>query len=156
MVLDRARRWNQQALDYWERFGTSIGDRATPLPLPAQVQGMSPRAVGIRADVVRILEPLQANIVLQRAVLTATERYDLIVATNVLIYYDRFEQALALSNVESMLSTGGVFLTNDLSQEYPGVRLRPAAVVRVPYAANQEEQVQIYTRSNFKPQLPPA
>jgi len=156
LVLDRSRGWNQLALDYWERFATTIGAPTAPLPLPEQIQGMTRRAVGIRPDVVRTLEPMQANIVLQRARLAAAQRYDLVIATNVLIYYGAFEQALALSNVESMLSDGGVFLTNDLREEYPGVRLRPAAIVRVPYSGKQEEQVQIYSRSNFQPQLPPA
>jgi hypothetical protein len=43
---------------------------------------------------------------------TAERGFDVIVATNVLVYYDRFEQALALANVAAMLAPGGVFLTN--------------------------------------------
>ncbi|PYR54410.1 MAG: hypothetical protein DMF91_26885, partial [Acidobacteria bacterium] len=39
-------------------------------------------------------------------------RFDLIVATNILVYYDAFEQALALANVSKMLRPGGFFLTN--------------------------------------------
>jgi hypothetical protein len=40
------------------------------------------------------------------------DRFDLIVATNILVYYDAFEQALALVNVSRMLRPGGFFLTN--------------------------------------------
>ena len=40
------------------------------------------------------------------------ERFDLVVATNVLVSYDPFEQALALSNIAAMLEPGGFFLTN--------------------------------------------
>ena len=43
---------------------------------------------------------------------TEHERYDVIVATNILVYYDAFEQALALANLASMLKPGGFFLTN--------------------------------------------
>jgi chemotaxis methyl-accepting protein methylase len=38
--------------------------------------------------------------------------FDLIVATNILVYYDAFEQSLALANIAKMLKPGGVFLTN--------------------------------------------
>ena len=36
----------------------------------------------------------------------------MIIATNILVYYDAFEQSLALTNVASMLRPGGFFLTN--------------------------------------------
>jgi hypothetical protein len=57
--------------------------------------------------------PQDVNIVLERmAPLAADERFDLIVATNILVYYDAFDQSLALANVSSMLRPGGFFLTN--------------------------------------------
>jgi hypothetical protein len=156
LVLDRTRSWSPGALEYWQRFATRVGETVEPLPPPAQMRDHSRRAVRIRPDVVRLMEPLQLNAVLQRVTLAVNQRYDLVIATNILIYYGAFEQALALSNVESMLGSGGVFLTNDLRQEYAGVRLRPAAVVRVPYSTGQEDQIQIYSRSAFQSQLPPA
>ncbi|HET9217776.1 MAG TPA: hypothetical protein VFR18_12400 [Terriglobia bacterium] len=156
LVLDRTRSWSPGALEYWQRFATRIGETIEPLPPPAQMRDHSRRAVRIRPEVVRLMETLQLNAVLQRITLAANQRYDLVIATNILIYYSTFEQALALSNVESMLGSGGVLLTNDLGQEYAGVRLRPAAVVRVPYATGQEDQIQIYSRSAFQSQLPPA
>jgi chemotaxis methyl-accepting protein methylase len=42
-----------------------------------------------------------------------SERFDLIVATNVLVYYGVFEQSLAAANIASMLRPGGWFLCND-------------------------------------------
>jgi hypothetical protein len=155
LVLDRTRSWTPGALEYWQRFATRVGEAVEPLPPPAQMRDHSRRAVRIRPEVVRLMEPLQLNAVLQRATLAANQRYDLVIATNILIYYTAFEQALALSNVESMLGTGGIFVTNDLGQEYAGVRLRPAAAVRVSYSASQEDQIQIYSRSAFQSQLPP-
>ena len=156
LVLDRTRPWNPQTLEDWQRVATAIGQPVEPLPLPKGTPDHSRRAIRIHPEVVRSMEPLQLNVVLQRATLASSQRYDLVIGTNILIYYDAFEQALALSNVESMLASGGIFLTNDLGQEYAGVRLRPSAVVRVPYASNQEDQVHIYSRSTFQPQLPPA
>jgi hypothetical protein len=53
------------------------------------------------------------NIVLERfSSAEAMSRFDLLVATNVLIYYDSVEQALAVSNMASMLRDGGLLLTN--------------------------------------------
>jgi chemotaxis methyl-accepting protein methylase len=41
--------------------------------------------------------------------LPATERFDLIIATNIFIYYDVFEQSLAMLNVERMLRPGAFY-----------------------------------------------
>ena len=56
-----------------------------------------------------VMVPRDVNIVLER---TDDEPFDLIIATNVLVYDDMFEQSLALANVARMLRTGGFFLTN--------------------------------------------
>ena len=38
--------------------------------------------------------------------------FDLVVATNVLVYYDLFQQALAMSSIARMMNPGGIFLAN--------------------------------------------
>jgi SAM-dependent methyltransferase len=71
------------------------------------------RAVRVRPAVTLSITPRDLNIVIERlAPLKEDDRFDLIIATNVLIYYNAFEQALALANVSAMLRPGGVFLTN--------------------------------------------
>jgi len=87
---------------------------------------------------------------------TASQKFDLIVATNILLYYDRFEQALALLNIESMLNTGAVALFNDSVEDYTGLRLRRTATVTVPYTPDQSDEVQICTVPTFQPQQAPA
>ena len=155
LVLDRNRQWNRDALDYWQRFGLSIGSAAAPLPLPAQITDADRRALTIRPEIAASMDPQPINVVLQRQLLRPEQQYELIIATNILVYYSAFEQALALSNIDSMMASGGVFLTNDLSRDFPGTRLRPIGIVRVDYSAKQADQVQIYSRSTFGPQLPP-
>ena len=67
------------------------------------------------------------NVVVQRLVATENaERFDLIVATNVLVYYDVFEQSLALANLAAMLRPGGVLLSNNVLVELPTTPLRAA------------------------------
>jgi predicted TPR repeat methyltransferase len=53
------------------------------------------------------------NIVFEHFADSATKPFDLIIATNVFLYYDTFEQALALRNISTLLKPGGFFLTND-------------------------------------------
>jgi hypothetical protein len=57
----------------------------------------------------------------------------LIVATNILLYYDVFEQSLALANIAKMLRPGGLFLTNDRLLELPAAPVRSAGELEVTY-----------------------
>src|SRR5712691_4531334 len=41
-----------------------------------------------------------------------TDRFDLVIATNVLVYYSVFEQSLSLTNIARMLRPGALFLSN--------------------------------------------
>jgi chemotaxis methyl-accepting protein methylase len=64
------------------------------------------------------------NVVWQREELEAGQRYDLVIATNVLVYYNEFEQALALDNVQSMLRGGGFLLTNNGLPEVSTLKMK--------------------------------
>src|SRR5262249_26942928 len=76
-----------------------------------------------RPDVAAALAAEDLNIVVQR--LEHDEGFDVILATNVLVYYDRFEQALALANIASMLRPGGGFVPHHLG--HPDPPLEPSA-----------------------------
>jgi SAM-dependent methyltransferase len=65
--------------------------------------------------------------------LPAGQQFDLVIATNILLYYDVFEQSLAMANVARMLRPGGVFLTNDRLFELPASPLRPVGATDVAY-----------------------
>ncbi len=41
------------------------------------------------------------------------EKFDLIIGTNIFVYYSEFEQGLAETNLRAMLNEGGLVLTND-------------------------------------------
>jgi chemotaxis methyl-accepting protein methylase len=74
------------------------------------------------------------NIVLQRLEAPPDERFDLIVATNILVYYDTFEQSLALTNVERMLRPGGFLLSNNALVELPFSHMRSVDYTTVAYS----------------------
>jgi len=95
---------------------------------------MQTRAVRLRPDVVLACQPVDLNIVLERLDLPVEERFDLIVATNMFVYYDTFEQTLALSNVAAMLKPGGFLLSNDKLPEDPRGALRRAGFTTVWYS----------------------
>ena len=80
----------------------------------------------IRPDVVLACEPVELNIVLERLDLAAADHFDLVVGTNIFLYYDAFEQMLALENTGAMLKPGGLLLTNDRLPEVPGGSMRLA------------------------------
>ena len=67
----------------------------------------------------------ELNIITQRL----GSKYDLVVATNVLVYFDDNELLLAMANIESMLGAGGYLIHNELrgaiDQDATAVGLAP-------------------------------
>ncbi len=124
-----------ELIDYWKSLGDQVGTSITPIAPPRILQGLETRAVRIRPDVVLACEPMDLNIVLERLDLPAAGRFDLIVGTNIFVYYDAFEQALALENAGAMLKPGGLLLTNDRLPVVPGGSMRLAGVTVAPYDA---------------------
>jgi hypothetical protein len=105
--------WRPDLVAYWERFGDQIGEPAAAVPPPASAGGVRLRAVRVRPSIVASIVPRDVNIVLQRPRPTGPgDRFDVVIATNILVYYDLFEQCLALINVAQMLRPGGFFLAN--------------------------------------------
>ena len=131
--------WKAAAIGYWEKFGDQIGIPMTPVPIPANVSDLKVRAVRIRPEFVSRITPVDLNIVLQRPVLASAERFDLIIATNILVYYDNFEQSLALLNVERMLRPGGFLLSNNALLELPFMRVRSLDYLTVVYSDRPDD-----------------
>ena len=106
-----------------------------------------PISIRIRPDVVAGITPRDANIVLQRLEPARDDqRFDLVIATNILIYYDVFEQSLALSNIAHMLRPGGWLLTNTPLFELPEVPMRVAGETKVSYTPGGNDWVVWYRR----------
>src|SRR3984893_10643961 len=105
--------WDADAVQYWRSFGSEIGKPVAPIQPPPALKDLETRAVEIRPEVIRSCKPVDLNIVFEQFDPSATKRFDLIIATNVFLYYDTLEQALALQNISTLLKPGGFFLTND-------------------------------------------
>src|SRR5499433_1752383 len=96
---DLQAKWKPELVRYWEAFGDQIGKPAAPAAAPAGLSDLKLRAVGIAPAFVGRVTPVDLNIVHQR--MATPQDFDLIIATNILVYYDVFEQSLALANIES-------------------------------------------------------
>ncbi|HEY6126782.1 MAG TPA: class I SAM-dependent methyltransferase [Candidatus Acidoferrum sp.] len=105
--------WPSGAENYWQHFGEIIGVQAKPLPVPQTLTGVTLRAVSIAPRFASRITPLDANVVTQRVALPPARGFDLVIATNILVYYDRFQQALAMASIARMMNPGGIFLSND-------------------------------------------
>ena len=115
LVLERDRpglEVDPEFVGYWRRAGDRLGT-SVPVVVPPQIHDVQARAVDVRPAAVLAVEGVDLNIVFERLSTPGDAgRFDLVVATNVLVYYEPFEQALAVTNMAGMLRTGGLLLTN--------------------------------------------
>ena len=125
--------WPADLIAYWRSLGDRVGTGVAPIGPPDAFKELETRAVRIRPDVVLSIHPVDLNIVLERINLAEADRFDLMVGTNIFIYYDAFERSLALENAGAMLKRGGLLLTNDQLPEVPGGSMRLAGVTGVQY-----------------------
>jgi SAM-dependent methyltransferase len=130
-----ARDWVPDLVQWWERLGSAIGNDVEPMR-PGADSAIRARAVRIRPAIVRLITPRELNIVLERLTLADADRFDLIIVTNVLVYYGRFEQALALANIASMLRPGGYLLTNYVASGSES--LGSAAALSIPVRVDRQ------------------
>jgi hypothetical protein len=90
--------------EYFRHFGQAIGYRRG-------------NAVSVREEIRNRISASLLNIITERV---TRPRFDLIVVTNVLLYFNSKELALALCNIDAMLEPGGFLIANDLNPEIDG------------------------------------
>jgi len=136
VVLPRSteRPWSPDLADYWQRLGNWIGEPAVQVSSPPPGAGrVEVRGVSIRPSIVQVVTPLDLNIVTERLEVSPGEPFDLVIATNILLYYDVFEQSLASTNIARMLRPGGFLLTNNRVFELPQSPLSGVGYTDVTY-----------------------
>jgi len=129
--------WKPEWVSFWKNFGDRIGKPATAAAAAAGLSGLKLRAVRINPSIVRLITPVDLNVVFQRSI--RAENFDLIIATNILVYYDVFEQSLALLNIESMLRPGGLLLSNNALLELPVTRMKSAGYQTTVYSDREND-----------------
>jgi hypothetical protein len=131
LLLPRSTPWLPEVRAYWQAFGDQIGAPAQAPASKAIADVAQLRAVRARPSAVQRMSVLNVNIVTERL---DGEAFDLVIATNVFIYYDVFEQALAMSNVEAMLKPGAFLLANFSAPDLRSVTIRPVETTTTLYA----------------------
>jgi SAM-dependent methyltransferase len=128
--------WKADFVAYWNTVGTTIGSvRETGGPnIP--VGNVRVRTVAVRPDLLSRLDVEDLNVVVQRL---ADQKFDLVVATNVFVYYDLVDQVLALSNLASMLRPGGFLLSNNALIELPSSPLRSIGYLTTQYSDRPDD-----------------
>lgn len=146
LPLDADKTWGPRLLEFWEQLGSHVGSQTAARGVPEGAGAVKVRSVAIRPAIVRVVHPSALNIVLQRQSLRPGARFDLVIATNILLYYDVFEQSLALANIASMLEPGGLLLSSDFVYPLPAVPMTIAGDTRVSYRGNATEDVILWYR----------
>jgi len=122
--------WLPEVRAYWRTFGDRIG-APTQAPVSKAIAELAElRAIRARPSAVRRMSVLDMNIVTERL---DGQSFDLVIATNVFIYYDALEQALAMSNVEALLRPGAFLLANVSAPKLASVKMRPVDTTTTVY-----------------------
>ena len=130
--------WVPEVRTHWQTFGDRISAPVPARTSTAIAKLAELRAVRVRSSVVQRLSVLDVNIVTDRL---DGQAFDLVIATNVLLYYDVFEQALAMSNVEAMLKPGGFLLANFSAPNLTSLTIRPLETTTTLYARAVNENI---------------
>ena len=135
IVLPRntQRPWTSQLVEYWRQAGTRIGAVVKAPPAPEAAGPVDARSIAVRPAVVSAITPVDLDIVAGRLDLAPGAMFDLVVVTNLFLYYDVFEQSLAAANIARMLRPGGFLLTNSRIFEVPSVPLTGTGFTDVVY-----------------------
>lgn len=131
--------WTPAAASYWQSFGAQIGQPVPAIKTPDSAGEIKIRAVRIPARQVLRVKPLEVNVVLQHITVPKEAAFDLVVGTNVFVYYNELEQALAEINIAHMLKTNGILLTNDALPEDPQSPLEQIAFSTTLYSDRNED-----------------
>jgi CheR methyltransferase, SAM binding domain len=144
LPIDRGSQWTPALVTYWKSIGDRIGSE-TRLPRPLHMgKGLELRGIEVRPQVAVRVQPIDFNVVTEK---WTGPPFDLVIATNVLVYYDKLDQLLAFASIEGMLRPGGFFLTNNAIVELPAARLRSVGVITVQHSPQNIDHVFCYRRT---------
>jgi hypothetical protein len=106
-------RLSEEFRDYFARLGSGIG-AVGAVPMNGHLR----KTVRVRPGAARALRAETLDVVTERL---DEAPFDLVIATNILPYFNDAELMLAMSNVAAMLARGGVFLHNESRPLMQGV-----------------------------------
>ncbi|HVP00749.1 MAG TPA: hypothetical protein VMT15_21925 [Bryobacteraceae bacterium] len=78
--------------------------------------------------------------------LTEEKQFDLAIGTNVFLYYDHFQQALARVNLSAMIKSGGLLVSNTPLPPRGESKLADSARTDIPIRLGLSDHVYSYLR----------
>ena len=131
--------WNQEVVGYWRHFGDRIGSASNPVIPPKALGHLKVRALRVRPSMSLKITPLDLNVIWQRLDMAGNDGFDLIIGTNIFVYYDVLDQGLAMLNIEYMLKPGGFLLSNNALPETESSHVHAVDTLGVAYSSSQED-----------------
>jgi hypothetical protein len=104
--------------EYFEALGRAIAGPGGAAPAQATGDGRLRKRVRVSDAAGHAVSAVLLDIVTERL---RGQTFDLVIATNILPYFDDQELVLATSNIASMLAPGGVFLHNEARPALDGI-----------------------------------
>ena len=130
--------WSQEYhngfIEYWQKLGGRVGKPGTRIPVPEAAGNIWNRAVSVRPAVVLRVIPVDMNVVFQTLALPPDKQFDLVIGTNIFVYYGGLEQSLARANLATMIKPGGFLLTNEALPGTAPTKLADSLKTSVPIA----------------------
>jgi len=130
--------WSQEYhsgfIEYWQKLGDKIGKPVARIPVPESAGNIWNRAVSVRPGVVLRVIPVDMNVVFQTLPLPPDKQFDLVIGTNIFVYYGGLEQSLARANLGTMIKPGGFLLTNEALPGTAPTKLADSLKTSVPIA----------------------
>jgi hypothetical protein len=102
--------FSREYREYFADLGTYLSSPPAAIRAVEDDEGRLRKSVQVSAALARVLRADPLDIVTERL---TTAPFDLVIATNILPYFDDRQLALAASNISAMLAPGGVFLHNE-------------------------------------------
>jgi hypothetical protein len=147
--------WNKTYLsgflEFWQKLGKQIGKAVAPIPVPEEVKGdIWNRSIAVRPDVVKEVTPVDMNIVFQTVTLPAEKQFDLVIGTNIFVYYGSLEQSLARANIGVMIKPGGYLISNELLPDKAPSNLADSLKTTIPIVSTPQLTEYMFTYARAK------
>ncbi len=133
-------------MEYWQKLGDQIGKPAPRILVPVAASDIWNRAVSVRPPVVLRVTPEDMNIVFQTISLPPEKQFDLVIGTNIFVYYDSFEQSLARANLATMIKPGGYLITNEALAGNAATKLADSLQTKIVVTPSDTEYMYTYVR----------
>jgi predicted TPR repeat methyltransferase len=102
--------------------------------------------VSVRPSVVARLTPVDMNVVFQTMPLPPEQRFDLVIGTNIFLYYGALDQSLARANLATMIKPGGFLISNTALPGAAPSKLADSLQTEVPITPVLKDVIYSYVR----------